>query len=61
MARVRVKPSGNQWRVVKSGRTVSNHRKKSRAVSKARQKGRSGDTLEIRRANGTIQSTQVIR
>lgn len=56
MAKIRVKPSGNQWRVTVHGRTVSNHRKKTAAKRKARQKANSGDRMVIHRADGTIQT-----
>lgn len=49
------------WQVKKSGRRVSSHRKKSAAKRKAKQKASSGDTLQIRRSNGTIQSTTTVR
>ncbi|WP_435551956.1 DUF2188 domain-containing protein [Natrinema sp. CGMCC1.2065] len=53
---VKVLPNGNGWRVTKNGVTKSNHRKKSRAKSKARGLASSGEQLIIYRANGTIQS-----
>lgn len=53
---VKVLPNGGKWRVTKNGATKSNHRKKSRAKSKARQVASSGEQLVVYRDNGTIQS-----
>lgn len=54
-----VEPTGNTWRVHNNGLTVSNHRKKKRAVSAGRTAARKqGTTLQIRRKNGTIQDTR---
>lgn len=56
MTTYQVLPSGNQWRVQKSsGSVVSNHRKKARAVERAKSEAGSGDSVEIRRSDGTIQ------
>lgn len=56
-----VLPDGPGWVVEKNGRTVSNHRKKRRAVQAARSKASSGGRVEIRRADGTIQNVVTIR
>ncbi len=61
MATVRVKPSGSQWIVTRSGGTISNHRKKSRAKSKAKSVARSGDRLVIHRSGGTVQNDRRVR
>ena len=61
MSKLVVKPDGNGWKVSKNGRTVSNHRLKNRAVQSARSKAKSGGTVEIRRSNGTIQSSGGVR
>lgn len=58
---VKVLPSGNQWQVKKNGVTKSNHRKKQRAVSKARQLASGGKELVIYRSNGTIQNRSTVR
>lgn len=51
-----VQPNGNMWSVRDNGVTKSNHRKKRRAVEKAKRLGRKhGSTVEIRRQNGTVQ------
>jgi len=46
------------WQVKKGMRRISNHNKKSPAVSKAKRETSSGDTVQIRRSNGTIQKTK---
>jgi len=58
-----VAPSGNGWVVRKggTGTVKSNHRKKSRAKSAARRMASSGDTVQIRRSNGTIQKSSTVR
>lgn len=61
MSTYRVKPSGKQWIVTKNGSTVSNHRKKRRARSKAKSKARSGDKVIIHRSSGTIQDRRTVR
>jgi len=49
-------PSGNQWRLQKSGGSViSNHRKKNPAVSAGQDVAESGDTLVIHGSDGTVQ------
>lgn len=58
MSKLRVKPNGNGWSVTKNGVTKSNHRKKNRAVKKAKKMASAGDMLTIQRANGTIQETR---
>jgi hypothetical protein len=63
----RVVPDGNGWEVQKasrqsaSHRTVSSHRKKARAKSKARQLASSGDRLVVLQSNGAIQSSVKVR
>lgn len=58
---VRVRSNGSGWRVTQDGTTVSNHRKKKRAVSKAQSAASSGEQLVIHRANGTIQDRRRVR
>lgn len=53
---VKVLPSGNQWRVKRNGVTVSNHRLKDRARSRARSAASSGEEIVVYRADGTIQN-----
>lgn len=53
---VKVLPNGKKWRVTENGVTKSNHRKKNRAVQKARRLRSRGQELVIYRDNGTIQS-----
>lgn len=67
MAKFTVKPlpdgtsmRGN-WQLKRSGRRVTKHRKKSAAIQKAYRKASSGDTLEIKRLNGTTQDVRTIR
>lgn len=55
---VEVRSSGNWWRVLVGGSFESRHRKKSRAVEKAKQKARKrGAKLRIQRADGRYQET----
>ena len=61
MATIRVKPSGNQWRVTVNGVTKSNHRKKARAKKKAKRLASAGDRLIVQRRNGTVQSNSRVR
>jgi len=61
MPTIRVKPSANMWRVTKNGRTVSNHRKKSAAKRRAYHEANSGDRIEIRKSNGRVQKSRVVR
>lgn len=61
MGQYTVLPDGSGWVVEKMGRTVSKHRKKSRAVQAARKKASSGDKVEVRRANGTVQKVTTVR
>lgn len=56
-----VLPDGSDWVVEKNGRTVSNHRKKRRAVQQARSKAGPGGRVEIRRADGTVQNVVTVR
>lgn len=42
---LRVKPSGNNWIVTRNGGTVSNHRKKSAAMRKAKRKASDGEQI----------------
>lgn len=56
MAEYHVVPSGNQWRLQKSGGSVvSNHRKKQPAVSAGQKATSSGDTLVIHGSDGAVQ------
>lgn len=56
MTEYHVVPSGNQWRLQKSGGSViSNHRKKNPAVSAGQDAAGSGDTLVIHGSDGTVQ------
>lgn len=62
MTTYRIEPAGNKWLVKKgNGATVSTHRKKSAAKRKANRKASSGDTVVIRRKNGTIQDRRRVR
>lgn len=61
MAKYSVEPNGTGWRVKQNGGVLSNHRKKSRAKSRAEREASSGDTIVIRRANGTIQNRKEVR
>lgn len=61
MGQYNVLPDGSGWVVEKNGRTISNHRKKRRAVEKARSKASPGHTVQIHRANGTVQDRVTIR
>lgn len=61
MATVEVKPQGSKWVVEKNGGTVSTHRLKRRAKHSAKSESSSGDTLVIRRDNGTIQERRTVR
>lgn len=61
MSRYRVVPDGSGWAVKKNGRTKSNHRKKRPAINSARRMADSGDSIEIRRSNGTVQDTRTVR
>lgn len=45
----------------KSGKMKSNHTTKQAAVNAARSMANEGDTLEIRRTDGTIQKTVTVR
>lgn len=57
MTEYHVVPSGNQWRVQKKGGSViSNHRKKSPAVDKAKSTASGGDDVVIHRSDGTVQN-----
>lgn len=61
MGRYRVLPDGSGWVVEKHGRTLSNHRKKRRAVDAARSTASMGDRVEIRRADGSIQNVVTVQ
>lgn len=53
---VEVRSAGDRWRVLVNGSQESWHRKKARAVSKAKRKARKlGAKLRIQRANGRWQ------
>jgi len=51
----------NSWMIHKSGKMKSNHTTKQAAVNAARSMANEGDTLEIRRTDGTIQKTVTVR
>jgi len=51
----------NSWMVHKSGKMKSNHTTKQAAVNAARSMATEGDTLEIRRTDGTIQKTVTVQ
>ena len=50
----------SNWQVKKNGTTKSTHTKKSAAKRSARQMASPGDTLQIRRTDGSIQSTSTV-
>jgi len=56
-----VTPRGKQWAVERSGVTISNHRKKDRAIDTAYDEATPGDRLTVRRSDGTIQDVRTIR
>lgn len=67
MAKLTVKPlpdgtsmRGN-WQVKKSGARKSKHRKKSAAVDRAYSYASTGDRIEIRRLNGSVQDVRTVR
>jgi len=49
------------WMVHVSGKMKSNHTTKQAATNAAREYANEGDTLEIRRTDGTIQSKSTVR
>lgn len=51
----------SNWQVKKSGRRVSTHTKKSAAKRRAKREASSGDTLKIKRTEGTVQDTRTVR
>lgn len=56
MTEYHVVPSGNRWRLQKTGGSVvSNHRKKNPAVRAGQDVTSSGDTLVIHGSNGAVQ------
>lgn len=63
----RVVPDDGNWKVMKAAsnsanhRTISRHRLKRRAKSKARQKASAGDQLTILTSDGAIQSRVTVR
>jgi len=67
MATVKVKPLPDgtsmrgSWQVVKSGRRVSKHLKKSAAERKAYREASTGDKMVIIRADGTVQDQREVR
>lgn len=61
MATLKVLPSANGWVVKKGNRRVSRHRKKSAAKRSAKRKASKGDTIEIRRQNGSIQNSRTVQ
>ena len=54
MSTYRIKPDGSGWIVSKNGRTISNHRKKSRAKQNAKRKASPGDMVVEHGQNGQI-------
>jgi len=67
MKKVSVRPATDgidmrsNWMVHVGGKMKSTHTKKSAAVRQAREFASEGDTLEIRRTDGTIQETVTVR
>lgn len=67
MARVLVSPAADgtdirsNWEVLKPGSKTTSHTKKSAAKRRAKRIASSGDTLEIRRTDGTIQERRVVQ
>lgn len=56
MTEYHIVPSGNQWRLQKSGGSVvSNHRKKNPAIKAGQKAVSNGDTLVIHGSNGAVQ------
>jgi len=51
----------SNWMVHKNGKMKTTHTKKSAAKRSARQMASEGDTLQIRRTDGSIQSTSTVR
>lgn len=51
----------NSWMVHQSGKMKSNHTTKQAAINAARSMANEGDTLEIRRTDGTIQKTVTVQ
>lgn len=51
----------NSWMVHKNGQMKSNHTTKQAAKNKAREYASDGDTLEIRRQDGTVQKRVTVR
>lgn len=62
MARYNVVPdkNGSGWRLKKNGRTISNHRKQSAAIKKAKKNGGFGDELYIHGTDGRIRDQTTI-
>lgn len=61
MADIHVVPAENRWQVRKNGSIVSWHRKKTRAVSKAREIANTGDRLVTHSSGGTVQRNVRVR
>jgi len=51
----------NSWMIHKNGQMKSNHTTKQAAVNAARSMATEGDTLEIRRTDGTIQKRVTVQ
>jgi hypothetical protein len=61
MARIHVTPAENRWNVRKNGGIISWHRKKKRALSKAKSIAESGDRLVVHGSGGTVQQNRRVR
>lgn len=56
MTEYHIVPSGNQWRLQKSGGSVvSNHRKKNPAIKAGQKAASNEDTLVIHGSDGAVQ------
>ncbi len=53
---VEVRVTGDSWSVYQDGAFVSRHRKKQRAVDKAREIRNGGEMLRVQRMDGRFQS-----
>lgn len=49
------------WQVKVSGSRVSKHRKKAAAKRRAKSEAKDGDTLKIKRLDGTTQDVRTVR
>lgn len=57
----RVEPAPTGWAVFKSGARADTVDTKREALSAAKVMARSGDQIEIKRADGTFQETRTVR